>query len=364
MSLARSPAHEDPAVAAANEPGAGIEPRGFWRRWRWPLMFGAPALVLAAAAWFVLTSGRSETTDDAYVQRGKAPVSAAIAGRVVEIDVAENQRVNPGETLFKLDPSDEIAEVDRTQAQLAAAQLQVASLQQALAQARVSLASAQQTQSYAAREYTRQQALAGAGVASRQQLDEARHNKELADAQVDLARQGVATAQANLGPAATNPALFPAVLQASAALERAKLDLTRTSVVAPVGGVVTRVTQLQVGAYVNPAQTVFFLLSGESWVEANFKENQLRKMRVGQPATIQIDACGGQSFAAHVASFSPGAGSSFSPLPAQNATGNWVKVVQRLPVEIAFNAPPPARCARDGLSANVRVDVRSGGQRR
>ena len=114
----------------------------------------------------------------------------------------------------------------------------------------------------------------------------------------------------------------------------------------------------EVGAYVDAAQTVFYLLSGEPWVEANFKENQLAKMRVGQPAKIKIDAYGDRSFAGRVASFSPGAGSSFSPLPAQNATGNWVKVVQRLPVRIAFDKPPPATASRDGLSAKITVDVR------
>ncbi|MGI9170256.1 MAG: HlyD family efflux transporter periplasmic adaptor subunit, partial [Caulobacteraceae bacterium] len=162
---------------------------------------------------------------------------------------------------------------------------------------------------------------------------------------------------ANLGAAARTPADYPSVLQAQASLQAMRLDLSRTVVIAPSDGVVTRVDQLQVGAYVDPAQTLFFLLSGQPWVEANFKENQLRKMRVGQSAKIRIDAYGA-ALAGHVASFSPGAGSAFSALPAQNATGNWVKVAQRLPVRIAFDRPPPEVAGRAGLSAKVTVDVR------
>jgi len=332
---------------------------GWWRRWRWPVMIGGPLIILAIAAWFVLTGGRSENTDDAYVERAKSPVSASIAGRVIEVDVTENQHVRAGEVLFKLDPADEIAEAGRAEAALASAQLQVVALRAAVAQQQLVLGSALQTQTYANREAARQRALVTAGVASRQQADDALHAAQLATAQVALARQGVATAQANLGGAGQNASAYPGVLQAGAQRQRARINLSDTVVTAAVDGVVTRVDQLQVGAYVNAAQTVFFLLSGEPWVEANFKENQLAKMKVGQPAKIKIDAFAA-SFAGHVASFSPGSGSSFSPLPAQNATGNWVKVVQRLPVRIAFDKPPPAAAARDGLSANVTVDVRPG----
>jgi membrane fusion protein (multidrug efflux system) len=285
-------------------------------------------------------------------------VSASIAGRVVEIDVTENQHVRAGQVLFKLDPADEMAAARRAQAELEAARLQVVALRGAYDQQRLALAADLQTEAYANREAARQKALVVAGVASRQQADEAAHNQELATAQVALAREGVATALANLGGGLKATDSYPAVLQAQATGESTQLNLAHTVVVAPVDGIVTRVEQLQVGAYVNAAQTVFWLLSGEPWVEANFKENQLKKMRVGQAAKIRIDAWGGGDFAGHVDSFSPGSGGSFSPLPAQNGTGNWIKVVQRLPVRIAFDRPPPAPAARDGLSAKVTVDVR------
>jgi membrane fusion protein, multidrug efflux system len=323
-------------------------------------MIGGPLVILAVVAWFVLTGGRFESTDDAYVGVGKAPISAAIAGRVVEVDVAENQHVKAGQVLFRLDPADEQTAATRAEAALAAARLQVVSLRAAYDQQRLMLASAQNTQTFATREAARQRALVAAGVASRQQADEARQNADLAVAQVAVANQQTAAALANLGAAAKVPGNYPGVLQAQASLQAMRIALARTVVTAPQDGVVTRVDQLQVGAYVNPAQTLFFLLSGEPWVEANFKEDQLRKMRVGQPARIKIDAYGGGALDGHVASFSPGSGSSFSALPAQNATGNWVKVVQRLPVRIAFDKPPPDVAARDGLSAKVTVDVRGG----
>jgi membrane fusion protein (multidrug efflux system) len=324
-------------------------------------MIGGPVVIVAIVAYFVLTSGRFETTDDAYVNIGKAPISTAISGRVIEVDVKENQPVKAGQVLFRLDPADERTAELRAEASLAAARLQVVSLRSALDQQKLLLASAMTTQAYTAKEAARQKALVAAGVASRQQESDAAHAADLAAAQVATQRQQVAAALANLGPAATAPEAYPSVLQAKAVQQAAAIDLARTVVYAPQDGVVTRVDQLQVGAYVNPAQTLFFLLSGDPWIDANFKEDQLRKMKVGQPAKIKIDAYGDKTLNGHVQSFSPGSGSAFSALPAQNATGNWVKVAQRLPVRIAFDRPPPDVAARAGLSAKVTVDVRGGG---
>lgn len=331
-------------------------------RWRWLLMFGVPVLLVAGLAYMFLTAGRSETTDDAYVQAAKAPISASIAGRVIEVDVVDNQRVKAGQVLFRLDPVDIQAALHRDEAALAAARLQVVGLRANLDQARLVLASAEQTRDYAVQEARRQDALVRAGVSSRQQAADAHHAADLATAQAAVARQQADAALANLGGADKDPDVYPGVMQAKAALESAQLDMVHSVIIAPADGVVTRVDQLQKGAYVNASQTVFYLLSGEPWIEANFKENQLGKMRVGQPATIRIDALGGKTLKGYVASFSPGSGSSFSPLPAQNATGNWVKVVQRLPVRIAFEKAPPEVVSRAGLSATVTVDVRGAGR--
>jgi membrane fusion protein (multidrug efflux system) len=346
--------------AAAN--GFSAVDRGGWiRRWRWPLMLLGPAVILGLAIYFYLTSGRFEDTDNAYVQAARAPISTSIAGRVIEVDVKENQHVKAGQVLFRLDPDDVRANIREAEAALAAARQQVSSLSAGAERQRVAVDTALRTLDYAEKEAARQRALVDAGVSSRQQLAEAVHTADLARQQVASARQELAQAQANLGGgAATNAS----VLQAQAQLEKAKLDLVHSVIIAPQDGVVARVEQLQVGAYVNPAQTLFWLISGEPWVEANFKENQLGKMRAGQHADIRVDAYRGQVFPGHVASFSPGTGAVFSALPAQNATGNWVKVVQRLPVRIAFDKPPPDMAGRAGLSANVKVDVRPKGATR
>ncbi|HEY7852000.1 MAG TPA: HlyD family secretion protein [Caulobacteraceae bacterium] len=346
-----------------DEESVGSGRRGAMARLRWPLMIGGPLIILAVVAWFLLTGGKSESTDDAYVQVGKAPISAAIAGRVIEVDVAENQHVKAGQVLFKLDAADETAAAAKADAALASARLQVVGLRAAYTQQQLQLSQALTTQAYAVREAARQKALVAAGVASREQAAAAAHTADVATSNVIIARQQVATALANLGEGAKSADAFPGVLQAKAARESTQVDLGHTVVFAPKDGIVTRVDQLQVGAYVNPSETLFFLLSGQPWVEANFKENQLTKMRVGQPAKIVVDALGGRELAAHVASFSPGSGSAFSALPAQNATGNWVKVAQRLPVRIAFDKAPPEVAGRAGLSAKVTVDVRSGAKR-
>ncbi len=249
MSLARDIESDRSGPSATVAPTAPREEesRGFLSRWRWPMMVGGPLVILGIAAWFVLTGGRSETTDDSYVQRDKAPVSASIAGRVVEIDVRENQHVKAGQVLFKLDPSDEVASALRATAELAAARLQVTTLRAAYDQQQLVLASDLQTQSYTTREAARQKALVTAGVASRQQADEAAHNAELANAQVALARQGVATALANLGGAEKTTDAYPGVMQAQAAEQTARINLNYTTIVAPVDGIVTRVDQLQLG---------------------------------------------------------------------------------------------------------------------
>jgi membrane fusion protein (multidrug efflux system) len=343
-----------------DEEAVGVEERpGLLARFRWPLMIAGPLVIIAVVAWYILTGGRFETTDDAYVQVAKAPISAEIGGRVIEVDVRENQHVKAGQVLFKLDPADEQAAQAKSDAAIAAARLQVVSLRDAYDQQRLQLAQALKTQTFAVREAARQNALVSAGVASRQQASDAAHNADVANSQVAIARQQVASALANLGSGARDPSAYPGVQQAVAAEKSTAVDLSRTVVYARQDGIVTRVDQLQVGAHVAPSQTLFFLLSGEPWVEANFKENQLKYMRVGEPAKIEVDALGGQTLNGHVASFSPGAGTAFSALPAQNATGNWVKVAQRLPVRIAFDKPPPEVAGRAGLSAKVTVDVRS-----
>ncbi len=333
--------------------------QSFLRRFRVFFIALGPIAILAIAAYFVVTGGRFQSTDNAYVQMAKAPVSASVGGRVTAVMVKENQKVEAGQPLFRIDAQDFSAELDQANAQLAQAELQVRSLRAAYQRAEASVVMAQQTLAYASTEQARQKELVGAGVASQQQLDEATHAVQNATSALATARAEAAAALANLnGDPAAPIEQQPSVMAAQARVDRAQINKNYTEVKAPVAGIVTRVQQLQVGGYVNPSQTVFWLMSGEPWVEANFKEDQLAKMKIGQPVDIKVDAFPGKVLKGHVASFSPGTGATFSPLPAQNATGNWVKVAQRLPVEIAFDEAPPEMAGRSGLSATVTVDVR------
>jgi membrane fusion protein, multidrug efflux system len=348
---------------AASSPGARAQTRGGrLRRLRWPLMIGVPILLILTVAYYLLVAARTETTDNAYVQIAKTPVAPSIAGRVVQIYVRENQYVRRGQLLFRLDARDLQANLHAAEAEVGAARLAIAQARAAYRRESANVLGAQDKVAHTAREATRQHQLAQAGVASRQQADEARHAAQQARDQLAATRQSQAQALAALGGRADMSDAAPSVQQALARLERARLNLSYATVVAPADGIVARVDQMPIGAYLNASQTAFWLLSGRPWVEANFKEDQLAHMKVGQPARIEIDAYPGGDLDGRVASFAPGTGSAFSVLPAQNATGNWVKVTQRVPVRIEFDHAPPDAAARAGLSATVTVDVRAPGR--
>jgi membrane fusion protein (multidrug efflux system) len=334
------------------------------QRLRWPLIVGGPLLIAAVVIYLIVTGGKTQTTDDAYVQIAKAPVAPSIGGRVTDVYVHENEVVKRGQILFRLDTRDLAATAEAAQATVANASLQVAALRASYQQQQAMVQAAKDQLAYATTEAAREKNLANVGVASQAQVDQTNHAVLAARQQLAAAQQQAAQVLANLGgnPKLAAPAA-PAVMQAQAQLDRAKLNIAYGTVVAPADGIVTRVDQMPVGTYLNASQTGFWLLSGEPWIEANFKEDQLAHMKVGQPVTIKIDAYSGDLHG-HVASFSPGTGQAFSALPAQNATGNWVKVVQRLPVRIAFDKTPPDMAGRAGLSAKVTVDVVAPGQAR
>jgi membrane fusion protein (multidrug efflux system) len=336
--------------------------RSIGQRLRWPLLIGGPAIVIIGAAYVALTGGRYQTTDDAYVMAARTPISANVSARVVALPIHDNQTVKKGQLLFRLDDRDFKAALAQAQAQLATARLQVQTQRATANQQGASVTEAQAALSYAERGLARQKVLAGGGVASQQQLDQAVNAVDQAKAHLQAVQQQAVAARTAAGSDNGPVDAQPAVMQALAALQRAELAVGYTTVVAPQDGVVTKVEQIQLGSYITAAQPLFWLVSGRPYIEADFKENQLAKMRVGQAAEIDIDAYKGQKLPGHVASFSPGAGSTFSILPAQNATGNWVKVVQRLPVRIEFDAAPPAN-ASAGLSAVVKVDTQPGGGR-
>jgi membrane fusion protein (multidrug efflux system) len=326
---------------------------------RRPIMFGGVALIVGIAAWFYFSGGRFESTEDAYVSAARVAISTNVPGRVVELRVHDNQRVHKGDLLFKLDERPFQLKVNEARAKLSNAKLQIDAMKATYRQKQSELRSAEDTLNYEKRESERQSRLLSSGISSQSQVDRAIHARDAASQSVAAAQQQIASTVANLGgDPSIDPTKHPAVMQAQAELERAELDLSYTTIFSPDEGVVTQVEKLQVGDYVNAASPVFALVATHDlWVEANFKEVQLSKMREGQPATVRIDTYGDRTFKAHVASISPGTGAQFSVLPAQNATGNWVKVVQRLAVRVEIDDADGDHPLFAGLSATVKVDT-------
>ena len=333
---------------------------GLMRRYRVWVLIIVPAAILAVIAWLMLTAGRYQQTDNAYVQLGRVPISTSVTGRVVHILINENDTVKAGQVMFILDRANPQADLEQSQAILATARARVAALQATLGARTAAQQSANEDLAFAKKEQVRARLLANDGIASRQNLEAADHAVDAAIAAQSAARQDLAVALAELGGRADIIVDdHPAVREAAARLERSRLALSYTQVIAPKTGIVTKVDQIQRGSFVVVGQTLFWLMAGDPWIDANFKESQIEKMRAGQTATVRFDAYPGQVFEARVASFSPGTGAVFSALPPQNATGNWVKVVQRIPVRLVLVNPPPGYLIGAGMSVTVRVDTRS-----
>jgi membrane fusion protein (multidrug efflux system) len=328
---------------------------------RWMLMGAGTVLALVIVLWLYLTSGRYMSTDDASINAAQTAISAHIAGQVVNVAVHDNQHVHRGDLLFQLDDQPLRIALKEAEAKLALARMQISAAKSAYRHQLAETDVARGTLAYQRHELERQQHLAQSGITSHAQLDQTQHSADEAQQNVAAEEQQAGSYLAVLGGTPDAPLeAHPMVMQAQAALDKAKLDLTYTSVFAPDDGVVTKVEQLQVGNYISPAVELFTLVSTRNvWIDANFKEDQLAHMRPGQSAEVTIDAYPDRRFKARVVSLSPGTGSQFSVLPAENATGNWVKVVQRLPVRLEFTDKPDdiVEAMHAGLSANVSVDT-------
>ena len=344
-------------------PDASTASGPIWRdrrrmqRLRWPIMIGVVVIVLIIGLFVYLTGGRYESTDDSSVQGARVNIAASISGRVVDIQVHENQLVKAGDVLFRLDGRPYQTAVEQANAALASARLQVAGLKAAYGQRQAEVKAAEDDVAYLTGEAERQKALVAAGTSTAAQAAQAASQADQARQKLASVQQQATAALAALGGSADLATdTHPAVQQAAAQVAAAGLNKTYIDVVAPQDGIVTKVDQLQVGDYITAGAPVFSLVSNHVWLEAEFKENQLEYMRPGEHAKVRIDAYPDVRFDATVVAISPGTGSSFSLLPAENATGNWVKVTQRVPVRLEFT-PRPDVPLEAGLSASVKVDT-------
>lgn len=323
------------------------------------LMVGVPAIFAAAGYAYYLAGEPFVSTDNAYARVAKASVNARISGQVVEIAVEDNQLVRKGQVLFRIDPKPLQIAVDRAEAQLSVARLRIDGLKASYRQQQAELQSARESAEFDQKEFARKKALVASEFVSRAVY-------ERADTDVKVARQRIAAVEQQLantvvalnGNPNINADSHPSVREARAQLDEAQLYLSYATVYAPADGIVAKVDDLQVGNFVNNGAPAFALLSDrEIWVEANFRETDVTHMRPGQEATIRLDTYPDHLFKAHVTSMSPGAGSDFALLPPENATGNWVKVVQRVPVRLELDEVSPALPLYSGTSATVKVDT-------
>ncbi len=354
-----SPPASQPATAAApiTPPEAPRKRRKLTR----PVLFALLPVALVIGGYYYVTGGQIMSTDNAYIQADMVGVSTDVSGTVISVDVHENEVVKKGQVLFRLKPDSFRIALEGAQAQLGNAKNQILNLQASYTQSLAEIAQAQADIPYYQTELERQQNLINSSVASKAALDQAKHNLEAAQQKVSVAKAQAATTLAQLGGegAANLPVeQNPLYLQAKAAVDNAQRELDDTVVKAPFDGVTANVPSLQVGAYLTAAQQGFSLVSTtHMWINASPKETELTYVRTGQKVTISVDAYPGVTWKGTVASIAPASGSSFSLLPAQNTTGNWVKVVQRIPMIINIDETQGKPPLRVGMSVVADVDT-------
>ncbi len=323
------------------------------------LMIAGPAVLLLVAGGYWLMGGRYETTENAYLHDARISIAASVGGRVQQVMIADNQVVKANDPLFSVDAEPYRLALAQGELSINAARIGIEQLKQAYLTAQAQLHIAEDEASFQTSERQRQEGLAAKGVASGTNLDAARHTEQRAIDQRDLAKQSVATALAALGGAPDTPTdAHPSVQAAMVARDQAAYNLANATVKAPADGVIYQAASFKAGQMVAPGQSLFSLVeTGDVWVDANFKETQLDGIVAGRPATITFDVNAGKSIDAIVEAVGAGTGSEFSLLPAQNATGNWVKVTQRVPVRLRLLNPSDAAGFASGISAKVSVDT-------
>ena len=340
-------------------PTPSVSPARPRRSFKRPLLFALLPVVLIGGGYAYATGGQVMSTDNAYVQADIVGVSTDVSGIVQSIEVHDNEQVKQGQMLFRLDPAVYSIALSGAKAQLGVVRNQILNLEASYKQSLAEITQAKADIPFFEKTLQRQQDLTASAAASKATYDQAKHDLDAAQQKVDVAKAEAAATRAQLGNDPDQPVeQNPSYLQAQSAVDNAQRNLDRTIVRAPFDGIVTNVSSLQVGAYLQASQSGFSLVSTtHMWIAASPKETELTYVREGQPVTISVDTYPGAEWKGTVSSISPASGSSFSLLPAQNTTGNWVKVVQRIPMLVSIDdmaGKPPLRV---GMSVTVGVDT-------
>ena len=325
---------------------------------RLTLLVCIPLVGIAIGAYYYVTGGRYVSTENAYVKADKIAVSADVSGRLVEVLVGENVRVETGDLLLRIDDEPFRIARARAEAQLRRVRSEIAATRVAYREKMTERLAAEDDLTFYQREFDRRQELRARGVVPEAQYDEARHNLDLAHQEISTIDEQLSQILVELMGDPELPAeRHPKFHHAKAELDQAELNLRYTEIHAPADGVVTKI-DLQAGEYVEAGDPLFGLVVTDGmWVEANLKETDLTHVRVGQDATVRVDAYPDRVWTARIKSIGAATGAEFALLPAQNATGNWVKIVQRVPVRFAIDGylgDPPLRA---GMSVRVEVDT-------
>jgi len=322
------------------------------------LLFAFGFLVAAAVgAYLYVTGSRYVSTDNAYLKFDKVTLNGEVAGSVTALHVKENQAVREGELLVTLDEASYRAAEAKARAQLNKAESAIKSLKASYRTKEAELALAKDNLEFAQKEYQRQVNLSEKNLTSESLIDERRHALDIARKNTVIIGQELAQLRANLNDNVDAPVdSYAEVMAAQADFELAQINLAHTRITAPFDGFVSHLPKL--GQRIEVGSPVLSLVSGtNAWIEANFKETEVGALYVGQLAEITIDAYPGLSWEGHVESLSPASGAEYSVLPPQNATGNWIKVVQRIPVRIRLHPHEAGPVLRAGMSAVVKIDT-------
>jgi len=343
----------------AAAPPAVAQPRTSRKRLRLILLAVIPLIAVAGGLYFYLMSGRYISTDNAYIGAQKVLITPDISGKIAKVTVTEGQRINAGDALIEIDPEPFRITVAMTQARLDSVKIDFDNLKANLASTTRRITLARETIDLKQRDFERKNTLLTNRTGSQVDVDNSQTAVVAAKTQREmLEQQEQGFRNQLLGNADLPIEKYPPHAQAAAALDQAKRDLDHTVLRAPIAGMATQVSSIQMGRYVAAGTPVFSLIDDtKPWIDANPKETDITHLRIGQPVSISVDTFPGRTFRGVVAAVSPGTGAQFAILPPQNASGNWVKVVQRVPIRIEFSNNEDVRELRSGMSVTVDIDT-------